>query len=129
LVAGDPPQQGSIQRIWDRWAVEERLLVAPFLLRYEVTNALHRYGMAGQRSPTLVASALDAALLLPIRLHGEADLHARAIKFATRFVLPAAYDAHYLALADRLGADFWTTDRKLANAVRPTLPWVHLVGE
>lgn len=127
LVAGEPSDRTSIQRAWDRWATEERLLVAPLLLRYEVTNALHRYGMAGERSPTLIGFALEAALLLPIRLHDEADLHARAIEFATRFSLPAAYDAHYLALADRLGAEFWTTDRKLTNAVRLALPWVHLV--
>lgn len=39
----------------------------------------------------------------------------------------ATYDAHYLALADQLGAEFWTTDRKLVRAVQPSLPWVRLV--
>jgi hypothetical protein len=42
--------------------------------------------------------------------------------------LPAAYDAHYLALAERVGAEFWTTDRRLANKVREALPWVHLLA-
>jgi len=36
---------------------------------------------------------------------------------AERFMLPAAYDAHYLALDERLGATFVTTDQRLANAV------------
>ena len=36
-------------------------------------------------------------------------------------------DAHYLALAQRLGAEFWTADRRLVQAVQATLPWVNLV--
>lgn len=72
-------------------------------------------------------NAIRAALSLPIRLISDEGDHAAALAFAARFSLPAAYDAHYLALADRLSAQFWTTDRRLANSVRSALPWVHLV--
>jgi predicted nucleic acid-binding protein len=99
------------------------------LIRYEVTNALHRLRQAGDASEGATQDALRSALALPIRLYNGEDLHSAALAFAARFSLPAAYDAHYLALADRLGADFWTTDRRLANSVRPALPWVRLVGE
>jgi predicted nucleic acid-binding protein len=129
LVAGEPTERETIQRLWDRWTAEGRVLVAPLLLRYEVTNALHRYAVAGNRTILSVEYSLVAALDLPIRLHGDTSLHTDALRHAARFSLPAAYDAHYLALAERLGADFWTTDRKLVNAVRAELPWVHLVGE
>jgi predicted nucleic acid-binding protein len=44
-----------------------------------------------------------------------------------RFSLPAAYDAHYLALAAQLGGEFWTADAKLAGVVQAELPWVRLV--
>ncbi|MBN1140086.1 MAG: type II toxin-antitoxin system VapC family toxin [Anaerolineae bacterium] len=44
-----------------------------------------------------------------------------------RFALLTAYDAHYLAVAEHLGAAFWTADRALAHAVQPELNWVHLV--
>jgi predicted nucleic acid-binding protein len=71
-------------------------------------------------------SALQAAMALPIQLHSEADLHEHAMLIAGRFSLPAAYDAHYLALAEMLTATFWTSDRKLAQVVEPTLSWVHL---
>ena len=37
------------------------------------------------------------------------------------------YDAHYLALAERLGAEFWTADRRLQQAVGATLLWVRLL--
>ncbi len=65
-------------------------------------------------------------MALPIQLHDEADLHERAMLMAGRFALPAAYDAHYLALAEMLTATFWTSDRKLVQLVKPALPWVHL---
>ncbi len=38
------------------------------------------------------------------------------------------YDAHYLALAARLGAEFWTADQRLVNTVQSALPWVRFVG-
>lgn len=71
--------------------------------------------------------ALQAALALPVRLYGEADLHRRALDMAQRLALPAAYDAHYLALAEWLGGSMWTADRRLARAVGDQLPWVNVV--
>lgn len=121
------PKDAAIQRLWTQWEEEQRRLVAPTLLLYEVTNALHRYHRSGERTIEAMESALADAFRLPIELHGDSDLQRGAFVYAARFSLPAAYDAHYLALADRLGIDFWTTDRKLANAVRPALAWVNLV--
>jgi predicted nucleic acid-binding protein len=72
---------------------------------------------------------LQAALAMPLQLHGDPALHLSALAMAERFALPAAYDAHYLALAERLGAEFWTGDGRLARTVRPALSWVHLAGE
>jgi len=65
---------------------------------------------------------------LPIELHGDEALHQRALELAARFTLPAAYDAHYLALAERFRAPLWTTDRRLAKAVGDNLPEIRLVG-
>jgi len=48
---------------------------------------------------------------------------------ATRLNLPAAYDAYYLALAEMLGCEFWTADKKLCNTVKDSLPWVKFLGE
>jgi predicted nucleic acid-binding protein len=62
-----------------------------------------------------------------VRLYGDEQLHRRALALAERFSLPAAYDVHYLALADWLGGEFWTADRKLARAVGGELPWVRVV--
>jgi len=40
------------------------------------------------------------------------------LDLAARFSLPAIYDAHYLALAERLGSEFWTADRRLGQAAQ-----------
>lgn len=123
------PDDDRYPEIWRRWREEGRLVVAPRLLRYEVTNVLYRASRESSIRPTSLESALRTVVALPILIRDDDDLHIAAVRFADRFSLPAAYDAHYLALADRLGADFWTTDRRLANAVRDDLPWVHLVGD
>ncbi len=121
------PSDRTVQQLWEQWADERRQLAAPTLLHYEVANALYRYQALGLTSPSSAQLALRAALALPIHLHGEPDLHRRALELAQRFSLPAAYDAHYLALAEYLGGEFWTADGKLARAVPASVSWVHLV--
>ncbi len=122
----DPSAQ-TVQQLWEQWVTERRRLAAPTLLYYEVANALYRYQALGLIRASSAQLALKAALALPIHLHGEPDLHRRALDLAQRFSLPAAYDAHYLALAEYLGSEFWTADGKLASRAQPALPWVHLV--
>jgi predicted nucleic acid-binding protein len=127
LVA-DPKDEFG-RGLWEQWDAEGQQLAAPTLLYYEVTKALYRYRRQGLMSLVAVRLALKAAFSLPLHLYGEAALHQRALDMAERFSLPAAYDAHYLALAEQLAADFWTADRKLVRAVQDALPWVRLVGE
>ena len=123
------PTDPLVSALWERWRAEQRQLAAPTLLHYEVTNGLYRYQRAGTYSGPAVRAMQQAALAIPIQLHGGPALHASALAIAERLMLPAAYDAHYLALAERLGAEFWTGDGRLARAVRPALSWVHLLGE
>ncbi len=125
LVA-DPADE-AVRDLWEQWDAEHRQIAAPTLLYYEVSNALYRYQRAGMMSQEAVRLALGAAFALPVRLYGDEPLHRRALALAERFSLPAAYDAHYLALADWLGGELWTADRKLVRAVGDELPWVRVV--
>ena len=125
LVA-DPADE-PIHYLWERWDSERRQLAAPTLLYYEVANALYRYHKLGYLSAFSVQLAFSAALALPLELHGEPDLHWRALDLAEKFSLRAAHDAHYLALAELLEGEFWTADGRLARTVQSSLPWVHLV--
>lgn len=119
--------QETIPPLWERWRSERRTLIAPLWLRYEVTNALHRLRAANTLSDEVTQSALRSVLDLPVGLRSDPELRVQALAVAARFRLPAAYDAHYLALSARERAEFWTTDGRLSNAVRHALPWVHLV--
>jgi len=122
------PKDETVRQLWEQWDAERRQLAAPALLYYEVANALYRYQKLGLMSASSVRLALKAALSLPLRLHDDPGLHQRALDLAEQFSLPTAYDAHYLALAEWLGGEFWTADRRLVQAVQAESPWVHLVA-
>ncbi|MGH3827131.1 MAG: type II toxin-antitoxin system VapC family toxin, partial [Pseudonocardiaceae bacterium] len=75
---------------------------------------------------------LGRVLRLPIELHGDVQLHRRALEIAHERQLPATYGAHYVALAERFRVPLWTCDRRLAAALGDGLlggglPKVHLV--
>ena len=121
--------------LWDQWEQSQTQIISVTLLCYEITNVFHRMRRAGQLLDTEAQQSLNNALNLPIRLYGDhavagepdRQLHQQAFEMAQQFNLPAAYDSHYLALAQRFQADFYTGDKRLFNTVRSTLPWIHLV--
>lgn len=98
-------------------------LVIPFLIEAEpgspIVELWRRYA----------AQSLQIALDMPFAVYHDASLHRRALQMAERFSLPATYDAHYLALAERMGAAFWTADRRLYRATQAELAWVNLWPE
>lgn len=123
------PDDTAIKRLWNSWSTQGVRLVAPTLLFYEVTNGLYRQQKGGVLSPKFVLEALDVALAMPVELVGDGDLHRRACLLAGTYRLPAAYDAHYLALAERLGVELWTADARLVNTLQPFgVDWVKLAG-
>jgi predicted nucleic acid-binding protein len=123
------PDNEAVKQLWDSWTDQGIHMVAPTLLHYEVTNGLYRQMRAGLLIPESVREALDIALALPVELVGDPDLHRRAGELAATYRLPAAYNAHYLALAERLGVELWTADARLVNALQPFgVDWVRLPG-
>ena len=88
---------------------------------------MYQQRCAGVISAGTAADGLRRILLLPIELYGDARLHERAFELAVEHSLPAGYDAHYLALAERFRVPLWTCDQGLAKAVRGDTPQVHLV--
>lgn len=94
---------------------------------YEVSNAFHRAVVCGQITQTEAEDLLKEALNLDIRFYGDKELHKEALKLANLFRLPATYDAHYLALANRFNVELWTADARLFKAVSSSLSWVKLI--
>ncbi|MEA5512317.1 type II toxin-antitoxin system VapC family toxin [Crocosphaera sp. UHCC 0190] len=112
---------------WQEWQSCNTVIVAPTLIMYEVSNGIYRYQKAGQITQDEAESLLNSALNLGIQFYGDSNLHQEALKLANLYNLSATYDAHYLALAQRLQVELWTADKRLFNTVSPSLSWVKLL--
>ncbi|MXY36219.1 MAG: type II toxin-antitoxin system VapC family toxin [Dehalococcoidia bacterium] len=105
----------------------ERQLAAPQLFRFEVTNALHRRVLRGELAGR-EAAALAEDLFADFDFGEPLLLHTRALEMASELRQGAAYDAHYLALAEALGCEYWTADDRFYRAATTAFPFVHSLG-
>jgi len=121
------PDDAEFWEVLEEWHAEGTTMSAPALITYELTNAFYRCHRAGYLSLASARLALDAALELPIRLEGDAGLLRESVRIAAAAGSAAAYDAHYLVLAQRLSAELWTADARLARQAGPGGPTVRLV--
>lgn len=101
------------------------MLYAPALWLYEVTSALCKMVHFQQ----LTVSEGQQLLILVHQLEIETvapdeNQTQRAFVWTGRLNRAAAYDSFYLALAETLGCDLWTADKRLFNAAnRPWVRW------
>lgn len=93
--------------------VPDASLHIPALCDVEVASALRRLLLNGTLSEARAVAALEDYLDLPLTRHGHQALLARILSLRTNF---SAYDATYVALAERLGGALVTGDRALARA-------------
>ncbi len=114
--------------LWEKWAREDRAIVAPFLLSYEVTSALYRKAIRGLISREDATRALHRFLEVDIEWIDPPSLSERATQLAYQFLRPNIYDACYLAVAEHLDCEFWTGDERLYNTVKDRLSYVRWVG-
>ncbi len=114
-----------------KWNIEKTEVIAPALFTYEATNILFRQvvirKLTYDEAMILLTKLFAIGILLNFAQHKEISI--RAMEISHRFGLPAAYDAHYLALAEHEKCEYWTADSRLCNAVRDKLPWVHQLSE
>jgi predicted nucleic acid-binding protein len=78
-------------------------------------------------APSVAEKLLAEFLVLPIKFHSPPGMHQLALRIADTYGLPAAYDAHYLAVSQLLDCEFWTDDLRLLRQVpehRPVLRWL-----
>jgi predicted nucleic acid-binding protein len=106
------PRSGPVASIVEN---AESFLDVPALCDVEVTAALRRLAISGSAEVERVRQALADYLDLRLIRHGHQLLLPRILELRENF---SAYDAAYVALAERLGASFLTADEPLARAVR-----------
>ena len=126
LASGDA-RKPKAQALVRGWIEAGEALHAPALLPYEVASGLTRLVALGAFPRERLADAWRSALAIPIIYHPIAEDGERVIAQALRLGRQSAYDAAYLALSERLGAELWTFDGHLArNAASIGRP-VHLI--
>jgi predicted nucleic acid-binding protein len=124
LILPDPRRSALRARV-EGWLREGYELVAPDLWLYEMTTALCKAAFFGLVTAEEAEDALPLVSELAIQLvAAEAEQARLAFAWTRRLNRAAAYDSFYLALAESLGCELWTADRRLHNAVG--LPWVQL---
>lgn len=116
------------KQLWETLANTDRQPVAPRVFSFEFTSVLRKNVYRGVITPEYGLAALQYLMRLDVKILTIPDIHVNAWQFAEQFNRPAAYDAHYLAMAEHLGCEFWTADKRLYNAVHEELSWVRWLG-
>jgi len=128
LVLSEPDSDRA-ELQWQNWLKARLEIVTPFLFIYETSSVLRNRVYRRE----ITQREADEALRLLASL-GIVCLHPPAIwqpawELAGRFNRPTVYDSFYLALSQHQGCPFWTGDRRLYNAVKNELRWVHWLGQ
>ena len=107
----------------------KQAIVAPSLLPFEVANILRQRMIRKTLTLADADRLMVQFLAFPVTLILPEGLSRRALAIADTLGLQAAYDAHYLALTERLGCDFWTDDQRLLRLVARRFPFVRWIGD
>lgn len=116
------------QRLLAEWSKLRIQLTAPRLFRSEIVAVIRKAVFQKRISDTYAQQLLDETLSFPIDYYHDNALMKRAYGIATDFNLPRTYDAQYLALAERLTCEFWTTDKTLLNTLGMQFSLIRWLG-
>jgi predicted nucleic acid-binding protein len=113
------------------WNDREIEVYAPSLLVYEVTNALYRRVRKGEIPFDDARRGLTEIIFKVVEFDfpEDPDFNIRAMELGQQFGLPAAYDSHYLALAESRECELWTADTRLWNSTREKLIWLRWLSD
>ncbi len=125
------PDSPTAKALLAEWIDNKMVILAPALLAYEITNSLYQKVRRGEITLERARAALTKTLSTGLELDFPQDetLSLKAIELASRYNLPATYDAHYLALAELKGCELWTADARMWRTVKDQLDWVHWMGD
>ena len=122
----------SLKAFWEKVDQENLTPCAPRLWMSETTSAIRSLVFQKAISAENAEDILRTIHGLRVEIINEdEELSLRALELAGKLGQSKAYDAFYLALAEKLVVDFWTADERLYNRCRKDLKlsWVHWIGE
>jgi predicted nucleic acid-binding protein len=111
-------REGAAVAAWvATWQRSHRMVHAPELARYEVSERAERLAVSGQLTTDDIREAWSVLQALPITFH-PLDDGPSTVALALTLERHSAWDASYFALAKSLGAEPFTLDGPLARNVR-----------
>ena len=122
----------NLEHFWERIDLEQITPCAPRLWLSETTSAIRFLLSQKEITSEEAEQALRTIHGLRVEIINEdEELCLRALELAGKLGQSKAYDAIYLALAEKLVTDFWTADERLANRCQKDLKlsWVYLTGK
>ena len=120
---------GKAHAAFQSWVAQDITRIAPHFMPFEVANALHRRMLRGELNAGDSIRMIASLLASRLEFRQPPDLHVRALQLATQLKQNAAYDAHYLALAESVGCELWTADERFYRAASPSIDSVRCLGE
>ena len=125
------PYSDQATALLRQWYSDEVTLAAPTLLFYEALSVLRRHRAMERINAAESAAVFQRLLALGLDFFPPTPaLGSEALVWAERLQQARIYDSAYVALADALGAPFWTADRRLVNGLRALgVTWAHWVGD
>lgn len=111
------------------WVAQDITRIAPYLMPFEVANVLHRRVLRGELNVGDSTRMISRLLESSLELQQPPGLHVRALQLSSQLNQSAAYDAHYLALAESVGCELWTADERFYRAASRGIRNVRWIGE
>lgn len=106
----------------------EARIHVPTLFKYEVTSVLWNSMLRGRISHESGFASLANFFEVVVNDVFDMELLKRGFDLAREHNLSTAYDSQYLAVAERVGCEVWTTDKKFFNALFGKSPVVNWLG-
>ncbi len=122
----------ELECFWGNVEKDQITPCAPRLWLSETTSAIRSLLSQKYITSDQAEQALRTVHGLQVEMIDEdEDASLRALELAGKLGQSKAYDAFYLALAEKLTVEFWTGDERLVNRCRKDLGlnWVHSIGE
>jgi predicted nucleic acid-binding protein len=99
----------------------------PEFFYYEAASGISKAVARGDITKEEGLEALDGILDMEMEIYSLPDV--KTVYSFSQMYRRSVYDCFYLILAQRLGVEFWTADKKLYDAVVGRLQFVKWIGD
>lgn len=128
FALADEPIHRQANQILALWHSTKEQLIAPRLFRSELTAVIRKVVYQQRLTAEQGRVLLSQLLRYPLEFHEDDELLKEAYELAVRFNRPRAYDAQYMALAQRFDCFFWTADERLVNSIQHKFSNIRWLG-